>query len=153
MINVLFVCHGNICRSTMAEFVMKDVVEKAGVEKDFFIQSRATHRDELGADTHWGTKEKLDKEGIPYTKRQATLMTREDYNKYDYILGMDDENMRYIGKIIGADPANKVFMLMDFAGEHRSIADPWYTGNFDATFDDVLKACQGLLKHILESKS
>lgn len=153
MTNVLFVCHGNICRSTMAEFVMKDVVKKSGLEKEFYIQSRATHRDELGADTHWGTKEKLDKEGIPYTKRQATLMTREDYNKYDYILGMDDENMRYISKIIGADPANKVFMLMDFAGEHRSIADPWYTGNFDATFDDVLKACQGLLKHICESKA
>ena len=152
MINVLFVCHGNICRSTIAEFVMKDVVKKAGLEKEFYIQSRATHRDELGADTHWGTKEKLDKEGIPYTKRQATLMTREDYNKYDYILGMDDENMRYISKIIGTDPANKVSMLMDFAGEHRSIADPWYTGNFDATFDDVLRACQGLLKHIRESK-
>ena len=152
MVKICFVCHGNICRSTMAEFVMKDVVKKAGLEKEFYIQSRATHRDELGADTHWGTKEKLDKEGIPYTKRQATLMTREDYNKYDYILGMDDENMRYISKIIGADPANKVFMLMDFAGEHRSIADPWYTGNFDATFDDVLNACQGLLKHICELK-
>ena len=148
MINVLFVCHGNICRSTMAEFVMKDIVQKAGLEKDFYIQSRATHRDEIGADTHWGTKEKLDKEGIPYTKRHATLMTKEDYDKYDYIIGMDDENMRYISKIIGSDPQNKVFMLMDFAGEHRSIADPWYTGNFDATFDDIMAACKGLLMSI-----
>ena len=150
MVKICFVCHGNICRSTMAEFVMKDVVKKAGLEKEFYIQSRATHRDELGADTHWGTKEKLDKEGIPYTKRQATLMTREDYNKYDYILGMDDENMRYIAKIIGSDSEHKVSMLMDFAGEHRSIADPWYTGNFDATFDDVMRGCQGLLKHITQ---
>ena len=150
MTNILFVCHGNICRSTMAEFVMKDIVKKAGMEEKFYIQSRATHRDEIGADTYWGTKDKLDKEGIPYTKRRATLMTKEDYDKYDYILGMDDENMRYITKIIGSDPAHKVYMLMDFAGEHRSIADPWYTGNFDATFDDVMRGCQGLLKHIIQ---
>ena len=150
MTNILFVCHGNICRSTMAEFVMKDIVKKAGMEEKFYIQSRATHRDEIGADTYWGTKDKLDKEGIPYTKRKATLMTKEDYEKYDYILGMDDENMRYITKIIGSDPVHKVYMLMDFAGEHRSIADPWYTGNFDATFDDVMRGCQGLLKHIIQ---
>ena len=150
MTNILFVCHGNICRSTMAEFVMKDIVKKAGMEEKFYIQSRATHRDEIGADTYWGTKDKLDKEGIPYTKRKATLMTKEDYDKYDYILGMDDENMRYITKIIGSDPVHKVYMLMDFAGEHRSIADPWYTGNFDATFDDVMRGCQGLLKHIIQ---
>ena len=150
MTNILFVCHGNICRSTMAEFVMKDIVKKAGMEKDFYIRSRATHRDELGSDTYWGTKDKLDKEGIPYTKRKATLMTKEDYDKYDYILGMDDENMRYIAKIIGSDSEHKVSMLMDFAGEHRSIADPWYTGNFDATFDDVMRGCQGLLKHITQ---
>lgn len=147
---ILFVCHGNICRSTMAEFVMKDIVKKAGMEEKFYIQSRATHRDEIGADTYWGTKDKLDKEGIPYTKRKATLMTKEDYDKYDYILGMDDENMRYITKIIGSDPVHKVYMLMDFAGEHRSVADPWYTGNFDATFDDVMRGCQGLLKHIIQ---
>ena len=150
MTNILFVCHGNICRSTMAEFVMKDIVKNAGMEEKFYIQSRATHRDEIGADTYWGTKDKLDKEGIPYTKRRATLMTKEDYDKYDYILGMDDENMRYIAKIIGSDPVHKVYMLMDFAGEHRSIADPWYTGNFDATFDDVMRGCQGLLKHIIQ---
>lgn len=150
MTNILFICHGNICRSTMAEFVMKDIVKKAGMEEKFYIQSRATHRDEIGADTYWGTKDKLDKEGIPYTKRKATLMTKEDYEKYDYILGMDDENMRYITKIIGSDPVHKVYMLMDFAGEHRSIADPWYTGNFDATFDDVMRGCQGLLKHIIQ---
>ena len=150
MTNILFVCHGNICRSTMAEFVMKDIVKKAGMDEKFYIQSRATHRDEIGADTYWGTKDKLDKEGIPYTKRKATLMTKEDYEKYDYILGMDDENMRYITKIIGSDPVHKVYMLMDFAGEHRSIADPWYTGNFDATFDDVMRGCQGLLKHIIQ---
>ncbi|ORT98841.1 Low molecular weight protein tyrosine phosphatase [Anaerovibrio sp. JC8] len=148
MVKICFVCHGNICRSTMAEFVMKDIVKKAGLEEEFYIQSRATHRDELGSDTYWGTKEKLDKEGIPYTKRRAMLMTREDYEKYDYILGMDDENMHYINKIIGSDPENKVSMLMDFAGEHRSIADPWYTGNFDATFDDVIRGCNGLLEYI-----
>lgn len=151
MVRICFICHGNICRSTMAEFVMKDVVKKAGQEADFFIQSRATHRDELGADTHWGTREKLDKEGIPYTKRQATLLTREDYDKYDYFLGMDDENMLYISRIFGSDPHRKVYMLMDFAGEHRSIADPWYTGNFDATFNDIMASCKGLLKYLDET--
>lgn len=148
MINVLFVCHGNICRSTMAEFVFKDIVKKHGLDNEFLIESRATHRDEIGADTHWGTREKLDKEGIPYTKRKATLLVKEDYNRYDYVLGMDDENIFFINKIFGADPEKKVHLLMAFAGEHRSIADPWYTGNFDATYNDVVAGCNGLLKAI-----
>ena len=148
MIKILFVCHGNICRSTMAEFVFKDMVKKQGLQDDFLIESKATHRDELGSDTYWGTKEKLDKEGIPYTRRRATLMTREDYERYDYILGMDDENMFFIKKIVGSDPDNKVHLLMSYAGENRSIADPWYTGNFDETFNDVTAGCKGLLKVI-----
>ncbi|MCR5177183.1 MAG: low molecular weight phosphotyrosine protein phosphatase [Anaerovibrio sp.] len=153
MTKICFVCHGNICRSTMAEFVMKDLVKKEGLENQFYIQSRATHRDELGADTHWGTREKLDQEGIPYSKRKATLMTKEDYGQYDYILGMDEENIRYIDSIIGDDPEHKVHMLMDYAGEHRRINDPWYTGNFDDTFRDVMRGCKGLFKNIIKKRN
>ena len=148
MTNILFVCHGNICRSTMAEFVMKDIVKKAGMEKDFYIQSRATHRDELGSDTYWGTKDKLDKEGIPYTKRKATLMTKEDYDKYDYILGMDDENMRDLSRLTGGDPQGKCHLLLEYADEAREVADPWYTGNFEATYADVTRGCRSLLDKI-----
>ena len=99
---------------------------------------------------HYGTRTKLREQNIPFSRRAARQITNADYDKYDYILGMDDENMRYIAKIIGSDSEHKVSMLMDFAGEHRSIADPWYTGNFDATFDDVMRGCQGLLKHITQ---
>ena len=146
MKNILFVCHGNICRSTMAEFVMKDLVRKAGREEEFHIQSAATHRDEIGSDTHYGTKEILKLKGVPFTPRHAVQMVKADYEKYDLIIGMDSENMTYIKRIIGEDTKNKVHLLLSFAGAMRSVADPWYTGDFDKTYDDVVKGCTALLQ-------
>ena len=148
MKNILCVCHGNICRSTMAEFVMKDLVRKAGREEEFHIQSAATHRDEIGSDTHYGTKEILKLKGVPFTPRHAVQMVKADYEKYDLIIGMDSENMTYIKRIIGEDTENKVHLLLSFAGEKRSVADPWYTGDFDKTYDDVVKGCTALLQRL-----
>ena len=146
MKNILFVCHGNICRSTMAEFVMKDLVRKAGREEEFHIQSAATHRDEIGSDTHYGTKEILQLKGVTFTPRHAVQMVKADYEKYAFIIGMDSENMTYIKRIIGEDTENKVHLLLSFAGEKRSVADPWYTGDFGKTYDDVVKGCTALLQ-------
>ena len=148
MIKILFVCHGNICRSPMAEFVMKDMVRKAGLENRFVIESKAARRDELGNDTHYGTKAKLRQMGIPFAKRRATLLDRSDYDAYDYLIGMDEENMRDMLRLFGGDPNGKIYKLLRFADEDRDVADPWYTGNFDETYEDVLKGCTALLRMI-----
>ena len=149
MIKVLFICHGNICRSTMAEFVFKDMASKAGKDDDFYIESAATSREEIGSDTHPGTKKKLSENGIPFTRRKARQLTKRDYEAFDYIIGMDDANVRNIMNICGGDPEGKVFKLLDFAGKDRSIADPWYTGNFDETYDDVTEGCEALMRSLL----
>ena len=146
--HILFVCHGNICRSPMAEFVMKDMVRKAGLEDRFLIASKAARRDELGNDTHYGTKAKLRQMGIPFAKRRATLLDRSDYDGYDYLIGMDEENMRDMLRLFGGDPNGKIYKLLRFADEDRDVADPWYTGNFDETYEDVLKGCTALLRMI-----
>ena len=125
---------------------MKALVRKAGREEEFHIQSAATHRDEIGSDTHYGTKEILKLKGVPFTPRHAVQMVKADYEKYDLIIGMDSENMTYIKRIIGEDTENKVHLLLSFAGEKRSVADPWYTGDFDKTYDDVVKGCTALLQ-------
>ena len=127
---------------------MKDLVRKAGREEEFHIQSAATHRDEIGSDTHYGTKEILKLKGVPFTPRHAVQMVKADYEKYDLIIGMDSENMTYIKRIIGEDTENKVHLLLSFAGEKRSVADPWYTGDFDKTYDDVVKGCTALLQRL-----
>ena len=146
---ILFVCHGNICRSPMAEFVMKDLVRRAGLEERFLIASKAARRDELGNDTHYGTKAKLRQMGVPFTKRRATLLDRSDYDAYDYLIGMDEENMRDMLRLFGGDSNGKIYKLLRFADEDRDVADPWYTGNFDETYEDVLKGCAALLRMIV----
>lgn len=148
MIKILFICHGNICRSPMAEYVMKDMVRKAGCEAEFEIASAATSREEIGNDIHRGTKAKLREQGIAFEKRQARQVTKKDYEEFDYLILMDRENKRGLSRIISADPYNKVHMLLSFAGKDRDIADPWYTGNFDETYDDVVAGCQAFLQSL-----
>ena len=152
MKKILFVCHGNICRSPMAEFVMKQLVRKAGLSDEISVTSKALHRDELGSDTHRGTREVLRAHGIPFTKRSATLMTTTDYDAYDCIIGMDTENMRDLDRLTGGDPDNKVRRLLSYIDEERDVADPWYTGNFDATYRDVDAGCRALLRTLTKSE-
>lgn len=148
MIKILFVCHGNICRSTMAEFVMKDLVRKAGLSDKFIINSVATSREEIGSDTHYGTKAKLREMNIPFTKRKAVQVTKRDYDMYDYIIVMDNNNLRNLKYIIGEDTQHKVYKMMSFAGENRDVKDPWYTGIFDETYADIDKGCRALLEQL-----
>ena len=125
----------------MAEFVMKELVRRAGLQDDFLIESAATSREELGNDMHYGTRTKLREMGIPFTRRAARQITINDYDRYDYLVAMDDENLYYMNRCWGGDPKNKIRMLLSFAGKDRDIADPWYTGNFDQTYEDVLEGC------------
>ena len=143
---ILFVCHGNICRSPMCEFVMKELGRKAGREDEFVIDSKACRTDELGNDTHPGTKRKLREMGIPFTRRAARLIRREDYDAYDVIVAMDDENMRDLRRLMKGDPEDKCHLLMSFAGEESEVDDPWYSGNFDATYHDAVVGCKALLE-------
>ena len=148
MVNVLFICHGNICRSTMAEFYMKHIVNEAGLTDSIYIESAATSREEIGNDTHYGTKQKLDEMGIFYTRRKARQVTMDDYRKFDYLIIMDENNARNLRRIIGDDVDHKVHKAMSFVGESRDVKDPWYTGNFDETYDDVSRSCDALLQVI-----
>ncbi|MBO4628657.1 MAG: low molecular weight phosphotyrosine protein phosphatase [Treponema sp.] len=148
MTKILFICHGNICRSPMAEFVMKELVRRAGLEDDFLIESAATSREELGNDMHYGTRTKLREMGIPFSRRAARQIRPDDYDRYDYLVAMDDENLYYMNRCWGGDPKNKIRMLLSFAGKDRDIADPWYTGNFDQTYEDVLEGCQAFLSSL-----
>ena len=132
----------------MAEFVMKELVRRAGLEDDFLIESAATSREELGNDMHYGTRTKLREMGIPFTRRAARQITINDYNRYDYLVAMDDENLYYMNRCWGGDPKNKIRMLLSFAGKDRDIADPWYTGNFDQTYEDVLEGCTAFLESL-----
>lgn len=127
---------------------MKDMVRKAGLENRFVIESKAARRDELGNDTHYGTKAKLRQMNVPFAKRRATLLDRSDYDAYDYLIGMDEENIRDMLRLFGGDPNGKIYKLLRFADEDRDVADPWYTGNFDETYEDVLKGCTALLRMI-----
>lgn len=146
MIKICFICHGNICRSPMAEFVLKEMVKKKGVADDFEIVSRATSTEEIGNDIHPGTRRVLKKHGVPTFPRMATQLTARDYAQYDYLIAMDHYNLRNIRRIVGEDTQQKVSLLLSFAGRSGDIADPWYTGNFDETYRDVVEGCQGLLK-------
>lgn len=146
MIRIMFVCHGNICRSPMAEFVMKHLIKQNGLSNEYSINSAATSTEEIGNGMHRGTRQKLTEENIPYTEHRAVQLNRADYEKYDYIIAMDSMNLRWIERIVGADRDNKVFRLLDFTEASRDVADPWYTGDFNATFRDVNKGCVALLK-------
>ncbi len=149
LIRILFVCHGNICRSTMAEFVMKDMVRKCGMEDKFYIDSAATSTDEIGNGVHHGTVKKLREVGVPVGDHRARQITGKDYEKYDYIIGMDNQNLRNMRRMLPYDGKGKICLLLDFTEAPRDIADPWFTGDFDATYDDVLKGCAALLDRLL----
>ena len=145
MVRILFVCHGNICRSPMAEFVMKDLVEKRGLSGQFSIESAATSTEEIGNPVHRGTRKILDRLGISYAEKRARQLKRTDYDTFDYLIGMDEANVRNMNRICGGDTEAKIYKLLDFTDEPRSISDPWYTGDFEATFHDVRDGCDSLL--------
>ena len=153
MINIMFVCHGNICRSPMAEFIMKDMVAKQGMADKFHIASSATSTEEIwrgvGNPVYPPAQRELAKHGISCDGKRAVQITVEDYNKYDFILCMDSNNMRNIKRIIPNDPENKICKLMDLVGG-GDVADPWYTGDFSTTYKDIFAGCSGLLKYLLE---
>lgn len=146
MTKIMFVCHGNICRSPMAEYVLKEMVKREGRERDFVIASAATSTEEIGNDIHYGTKRKLTDEGIAFDRRSAVQLCREDYDGWDLFLGMDSMNIKNMLRIFGNDKESKVLRLLDFTENSRDIADPWYTGNFDATYNDVTEGCKALLR-------
>lgn len=145
-IRILFVCHGNICRSPMAEFLCKDMVAKLGRASEFEIASAATSTEEIGNPVHHGTARKLAEVGISAKGKRARQITRADYDYYDYLIGMDEWNIRNMMRMFGADPEHKVYRLLAFAGVDRDIADPWYTGNFDETYDDIMEGLTAMLK-------
>ena len=148
MIKILFICHGNICRSTMAEFVMKDLVEKAGLSHQFHIESAATSREEIGNPVHHGTRKKLAEHGISCAGKTARQMTAADYIRFDLLIGMDNANFRNMNRICGGDPENKIHLLLDYTHRPGEVADPWYTGDFEATWQDVSLGCACLLEQI-----
>ncbi len=148
VIKILFVCHGNICRSPMAEFVMKDLVKKAGVAENFEIASAATSSEELGNPVYPPARRKLREHGIDCSGKTARRLEKGDYTHYDYLIGMDRYNLRNMERMLGGDPNHKIRLLLSFAGEDREIADPWYTGSFDETYDDVLTGCRALLAQV-----
>ena len=150
MIKILFVCHGNICRSPMAEFVFKDMIEKEGLADYFHVESAATSTEELGNPVHYGTARILDRLGIDYSRKRARQMNKKDYQEYDYLIGMDHWNMRNMNRFADGDPDAKLFMLMSFTDRPGEVADPWYTGNFEVTYRDVLEGCEGFLQFLRE---
>ena len=148
MHRVLFVCHGNICRSPMAEFVMKDLVKNAGLERKFSIASAATSTEEIGCPVYPPARRKLAEHGIGCAGHAARQLTAADYDHWDYLVGMDVANLRNMRRICGGDPEGKISLLLDWSDRSGDVADPWYTGDFDATWRDVLAGCSGLLAHI-----
>ncbi|MBE6024911.1 MAG: low molecular weight phosphotyrosine protein phosphatase, partial [Cellulosilyticum sp.] len=141
-------CHGNICRSPMAEFVMKDLVKKQGLEAEFYIASAATSAEEIGNGVHYGTRQKLAEVGISTAGKTAVQLKKSDYEKYDFIIGMESYNVVNMKRIIPKDEDKKICRLLDFGDKPRDIADPWYTGNFDITYEDVYEGCQAFLNYL-----
>ena len=154
MIKVLFVCHGNICRSPMAEFLLKDIVKKRGIADQFYIRSAATSTEEIwngvGNSVHPGTKKKLEELGISCEGKRAVQLTKADYNNYDYLICMDAMNLRNTARICGRDREDKIYRMLDFTNEKRDVADPWYTGNFDKTYEDIVSGLEGFLQYLIK---
>ncbi len=148
MTKILFICHGNICRSPMAEFVMKDLVKKAGLADQFHIESAATSTEEIGNPVYPPARRKLAEHGVRCAGKTARQLTGSDYGKYDLLIGMDRANLRNMRRICGGDPGGKIHLLMDFTDRPGDVADPWYTGDFETTWRDVLEGCKGLLKQL-----
>ena len=146
MIRILFICHGNICRSPMAEFIMKDLVKQAGLESRFHIESAATSTEELGNPVYPPARRKLAEHGISCAGKTARQLTKSDYGKFDLLIGMDRANLRNMRRICGDDFEGKLRLLMDYTGRPGDVADPWYTGDFETTWRDVLAGCQKLLE-------
>ncbi len=148
MKRILFVCHGNICRSPMAEFILKKLVRSAGREEEFEIASAATSTEEIGNAVYPPARRKLAEHGIGCQGKTARQLTRDDYARFDLLVGMDDWNIRNMTRMCGGDPEGKIVKLMDFTNRPGDVADPWYTGDFEATWKDVLEGCQGMLKEL-----
>ncbi len=151
MIRIMFVCHGNICRSPMGEFVLKDMVKKAGIEDKFYIRSSATSTEELGCSVYPPARNELARHGISCAGKTAVQLKADDYDKYDLFLGMDSANIRNMYRMLNSDPDNKIKKLLDFS-KGGDVADPWYTGNFETTYTDVCSGCEGLLKYLKENE-
>lgn len=152
MINIMFVCWGNICRSPMAEFVLKDKVSKLGISNQFYIASSATSTEEIwngvGNPVYPPAKKELAKHGISCEGKRAVQLKKEDYGKYDLLIGMDNTNIRYMHRILGGDPEGKIKLFLEYAGMSRDVADPWYTGKFEVTYNDVVTGCEALLDYL-----
>ena len=153
MIKILFVCHGNICRSPMAEFVMKDLVKRARLEHAFEIASAATSGEEYGSPVYPPARRKLAEHGISCAGKTARRLTAEDYHRWDYLVGMDSANGRNMRRILGGDPEGKISLLLDWTDRPGDVADPWYTGDFEATWQDVSEGCRELLKQLRERET
>lgn len=152
MVKILFVCHGNICRSPMAEFIFKDLVRKCGRAEEFEVASCATSREEIwngvGNPVYPPAREELAKHGIACAGKRAVQLTKADYNHYDLLIGMDENNIRNMMRILGADPEGKVHKLMDYTGRGGDVADPWYSDRFDIAYRDIEEGCKALLEHL-----
>lgn len=150
MVRVAFCCHGNICRSTLAQSVFTHKVKELGLEDQFMIDSFATSTEEIGNSPHRGTVNKLREVGIPLVPHKAKQITLKNYDEFDYIIGMDTANMRNLNRMLNGDPDGKLYKFLTFAGSGRDIADPWYTGNFTATYNDVVEGCTAFLEYLSE---
>ena len=150
MIKILFICHGNICRSPMAQCVFQQMVDRLGRSREFYIDSMATSYEEHGNPIYPPAKRKMHEHGVKIIDHRATVMEAGDYHRFDYILGMDSNNIRNIHRICGGDPEGKVFKLLDLTDKPGDVADPYYMGNFEATYQDVLRGCEALLRYIDE---
>ncbi len=153
MIKIMFVCHGNICRSPMAEFIMKELVKNKGLDDKFYIASAATSYEEIGNSVYPPVKQLLSKIGICIDGKRAIRVTKQDYDNYDYLICMDKNNLTNIKGIVGEDINNKIYRLLDFSDTPNDVADPWYTGDFESTQRDIDKGCKALLEYIIKNNS